>query len=69
MDPYTKPGERKIGAARPKIEHAAPDPAHPKNKRERLSEKQGVAASRRAIKKSARRHLRAELENEIAARD
>ncbi|MDQ6808873.1 MAG: hypothetical protein M3Z64_05535 [Verrucomicrobiota bacterium] len=69
MNPYTKPGERKIGAARPKIQHVAPDPAHPKSKRERLSEKQAVAASRRAIKKSARRHLRTELENEITDQD
>lgn len=65
MDPYTKPKEPKVGARRPKIQHLAPDPAHPKSQRERQAEKEAVAASRRAIKKSARRHLKEQMLSEL----
>ncbi len=65
LNPYTKPGERKVGAARPKFQHLAPDLAQPTTRRERLNEKQAVAAERRAIKKSARRHLQRELDEEL----
>lgn len=67
MDPYASPKETKLGAKRPKIQHVAPDPENPRTRRERQAEKEGVIAERRAIKKSARRHLKrqmlAELEN------
>ena len=57
MDPYAKPKERDIGARRPKIRHVSQS-AEPRTRRERQSEKQGVADERRAIKKAARRHLK-----------
>lgn len=60
MDPYAKPNERKIGAKRPKITHLA-RVVDKRTKRERQAEKQAVAAERRAIKKSARRHLKRQL--------
>ncbi len=65
MDPYVKPGERKIGSARPKVQHVAPDSAKLTNRSERQIEKQAVGAQRRAIKKSARRHLQKQLESEL----
>lgn len=65
MDPYASPKEPKVGTRRPKIEHAAPNPAAPTTRREREAEKQGVAASRRAIKKSARRHLKDQMLAEL----
>jgi hypothetical protein len=64
MDPYAKPNERKVGAHRPKISHL-PRHADTRTKRERQAEKQAVAAERRAIKKSARRHLKQQLWSEM----
>ncbi len=60
MDPYAKPNERKIGAMRPKISHL-PRAVETRTRSERQAEKQAVAAERRAIKKSARRHLKKDL--------
>ena len=60
MDPYAKPNERKVGVQRPKISHL-PSEIDKRTKSERQAEKQSVAAARRAIKKSARRHLKKEL--------
>lgn len=64
MDPYTKPNERKVGAKRPKVSHLAPA-VETRTRQERQAEKQAVAAERRAIKKSARRHLRQALLEEL----
>jgi hypothetical protein len=64
MDPYAKPKERKVGAQRPKISHL-PSEIDARTRRERQAEKQAVAAERRAIKKSARRHLKQELLSEL----
>ena len=60
MDPYAKPNERKIGAKRPKIYHL-PSAIETRTRQQRQAEKQTVAAERRAIKKSARRHLKKDL--------
>jgi hypothetical protein len=60
MDPYAKPNERKIGPKRPKISHL-PSAIETRTRQERQAEKQAVAAERRAIKKSARRHLKKDL--------
>jgi len=64
MDPYAKPKERKVGAQRPKISHL-PSSVETRTRRERQAEKQAVAAERRAIKKSARRHLKEQLLAEL----
>ena len=64
MDPYAKPKERKVGAQRPKISHL-PRSVERRTRQERQAEKQAVAAERRAIKKSARRHLKQELLSEL----
>jgi hypothetical protein len=61
MNPYASPKETKIGSKRPKIHHVAEDPAKPRSRRERQAEKEAVVAERRAIKKSARRHLKEEM--------
>ncbi len=61
MNPYASPKEKKVGANRPKIQHVAETDTQRRTRREREAEKQGVAAERRAIKKSARRHLKEEL--------
>ncbi len=60
MDPYAKPNERKVGAKRPKISHLPPE-VDPRTRSERQAQKQAVTAERRAIKKSARRHLKQTL--------
>jgi hypothetical protein len=60
MDPYAKPNERKIGAKRPRISHL-PSALETRTRQQRQAEKQAVAAKRRAIKKSARRHLKRDL--------
>jgi len=60
MNPYAKPNERKIGAKRPKISHL-PSTIDTRTRQQRQAEKQAVAAERRAIKKSARRHLKQDL--------
>jgi hypothetical protein len=64
MDPYVKPKERKVGAQRPKITHL-PKSLEKRSRREREAEKQAVAAERRAIKKSARRHLKRQMLAEL----
>jgi hypothetical protein len=64
MEPYTKPREKKVGANRPKISHL-PSAVETRTRQERLAEKQAVAAERRAIKKSARRHLKRQLLEEL----
>lgn len=64
MDPYAQPNEKKIGAQRPKISHL-PSAEETRTRSERLAEKQAVAAERRAIKKSARRHLKKALLEEL----
>lgn len=61
MDPYASPKETKVGPNKPKIQHLAQDPANPRSRRDREAEKLGVAAERRAIKKSARRHLKRQM--------
>jgi hypothetical protein len=64
MDPYAKPNERRVGAQRPKISHL-PDKIDNRTRSERRNEKQAVAAERRAIKKSARRHLKKQMLDEL----
>jgi hypothetical protein len=64
MEPYAKPKEKKVGANRPKIAHL-PSTVETRTRQERQAEKQAVAAERRAIKKSARRHLKKELLEEL----
>jgi hypothetical protein len=64
MNPYAKPKERKVGAQRPKVSHL-PSGIDSRNRKERQAEKEAVAAERRAIKKSARRHLKQQLLNEL----
>jgi hypothetical protein len=64
MDPYARPNERKIGTKRPKISHL-PSAIETRTRQERQAEKQAVAAERRAIKKSARRHLKQDLLAEL----
>ena len=64
MNPYARPKEKKIGANRPKISHL-PSELETRTRQQRQAEKQAVAAERRAIKKSARRHLQRELKEEI----
>ena len=61
MDPYAKPNEKKVGANRPKISHL-PAELETRTRQQRQAEKQSVAAERRSIKKSARRHLKRQLE-------
>jgi hypothetical protein len=68
MDPYAKPKERSIGVRRPKIRHLSQS-VEPRTRRERHAEKQGVAAERRAIKKTARRHLKEQLLRELKEAD
>ena len=65
MDPYAKPNEPKVGANRPKIQHLAESPEQRRTRRERQAEKEGVTAQRRAIKKSARQHLKQQLDAQI----
>ena len=64
MNPYAKPNERKVGAQRPKISHL-PRNIDSRTREERQTEKETVAAERRAIKKSARRHLKQQLLDEL----
>jgi hypothetical protein len=65
MNPYAHPKEPKVGRHRPKIQHVAPNPANPLTRRDRLAQKQGVAAERRSIKKSVRQHLKAQMLSEL----
>lgn len=64
MDPYANPNERRVGAQRPKISHL-PDTIDNRTRNERRNEKQAIAAERRAIKKSARRHLKKQMLDEL----
>jgi len=64
MNPYAKPSEKKIRENRPKISHL-PSAVETRTRKERQAEKQAVAAERRAIKKSARRHLKQQLLSEL----
>ncbi len=64
MNPYAKPKERRVGAARPKIEHTG-GTADVRTPQERKRQKDEVKAERRAIKKAARRHLQRELQEEL----
>jgi hypothetical protein len=64
MEPYAQPREKKVGTNRPKISHL-PSAVETRTRQERQAEKQAVAAERRAIKKSARRHLKEELLEEL----
>jgi hypothetical protein len=64
VDPYAKPSERKIGAQRPKISHL-PRKIDNRTREERQAEKEAVAAERRAITKSARRHLKQQMLDEL----
>ncbi len=64
MEPYAKPREKKVRENRPKISHL-PSAVETRTRQERQAEKQAVAAERRAIKKSARRHLKKELLEEL----
>ena len=64
MDPYAKPKERKVGDKRPKISHL-PRAIDTRTRRDRQAEKQAIAAERRAIKKSARQHLKRAMLNEL----
>jgi hypothetical protein len=65
VGPYASPKEQRVGANKPRIRHIAEDPKHPRTRREREAEKQGVAAERRAIKKSARRALKQQMLTEL----
>ena len=64
MDPYAGPKERKVGERRPKISHL-PTKIDNRTRSERQADKQAVATERRAIKKSARRHLKEKLLEEL----
>src|SRR6266403_5573791 len=67
MDPYAKPNERRVGANRPKISHL-PSELDKRTRNQRRSEKQAVAAERRAIRKAARRQLKKQLIDELNER-
>jgi hypothetical protein len=64
MNPYAKLNERKVGAQRPRVSHL-PSHVDSRTRKERQAEKEMVAAERRAIKKSARRHLKQQLLDEL----
>jgi hypothetical protein len=64
MNPYARPNERKVGARRPKISHL-PRHVDTRTRTQRRAEKEIIAAERRAIKKSARRHLKQQLFDEL----
>ena len=68
MDPYARPNERKIGAARPKIEHTG-NVADARTAQDRKKQKEEVKAERRAIKKAARQNLKRQLEQELEQAD
>jgi len=64
MNPYANPNERKVGGPRPKISHLPPQIDN-RSRQERKVEKQAVTDERRAIKKSARQHLKHQLLHEL----
>jgi hypothetical protein len=53
-----------VGAQRPRVSHL-PSRVDSRTRKERQAEKEAVAAERRAIKKSARRHLKQQLFDEL----
>jgi hypothetical protein len=53
-----------VGTRRPKISHLPKD-IDTRTRKQRQAEKEAVAAERRAIKKSARRHLKQQLLDEL----
>ena len=63
MKPYAAPHEKKTGEKRPQVTHARPGLHLPRA--ERQAEKQAVVTQRRAIKKSARRHLKQALRSDL----
>ena len=65
MDPYTKPNERRVAAARPKISHTG-SATDTRTRQERRKQKEEVLAERRGMKKAARRHLKRQLLDELA---
>ncbi len=65
MDPYASSKETRVGENRPKIQHVAEASEQRRTRRERQAEKEAVAAERRAIKKSARRHLKEQMVAEL----
>lgn len=67
VEPYAKPAERKTGANRLQIAHL-PRAIDTRTRSQRAADKQTVAAQRRAIKKSARYHLKQQLLEELDAR-
>ena len=64
MDPYAKPNERRVGANRPKIAHL-PSEIDNRTRNQRRTEKQALAAERRAIKKAARRQLQKQMVDDL----
>jgi len=64
MEPYARPKEPNVGARRPKIQHVAETGEERRTRSERQADKEGVVAQRRAIKKSARQHLKQQLAKE-----
>jgi hypothetical protein len=64
MDPYAKPNERRVGANRPKIAHL-PSEIDNRTRNQRRTEKQAIAAERRAIKKAARRQLQKQMVDDL----
>jgi hypothetical protein len=64
LKPYVNPDERKVGTKRPKIAHVD-SKTDKRTRQDRQAEKRAVIDERRAIKKSARRHLQKELEEEL----
>jgi hypothetical protein len=64
MDPYARPNERKVAAQRPQISHL-PSKIDNRTRKDRQAEKQAVRAERRAIKKSARQHLKRKLMSDL----
>ena len=64
MDPYANPKERRVREKRPKVVHL-PRGIDTRTRNERKAEKQAVVDERRAIKKSARQHLKREMLEEL----
>jgi hypothetical protein len=64
VDPYAKPGERKVGEQRPRISHSWSE-IDKRTRRQRQAEKQAVVVQRRAIKKAARRDLKKQMLDDL----
>lgn len=69
MNPYASSKEARVGNNRPKIQHVAEHPTQRRTRNERQAEKQAILAERRAIKKSARRHLKEQMLAELDERE